>query len=275
MYLFVNTDFMLPGVFNGQSKSFGNTSFFVNWDTVGEVAQKLPRSVSDMRILVRYPAKHVQGRDELYRLAGLKEVALTVNPEKLRACLGYLQQKNPRIYMNVSMDNETLESLEQARREAVAMGLDDVFRDWDDAEQRFTTTVNIDPVAPNAVADVLAHQHGPTMITRSGGPVRPHEVPDLLAQCFPSLFPTGAGANYRQFKVPLSTAEMLTHTVQFGDPRFAQHMRYMFMMVNIKNLDMAYRSISATLRGSVKRTNMDGDLEDVTDELLEKIARVV
>ena len=257
-------------MFNGQSKSFGNTSFFVNWDTVGEVAQKLPRRVEDMRILVRYPAKHVQGRDELYR-----EVALRVNPEKLRACIGYLLEHNQHLYGNVRMDEDTLQSLEDARQQAVAMGLDDIFRDWDDAEQRFTTTVNIDPVAPNTIGDVLAQQHGPTTITRSGGPVRPHEVPDLLAQCFPSLFPTGAGANYRAFKVPLSTAEMLQHTVQFGDPRFAQHMRYLFMMVNIKNLDTAYRSISATLQGSVKRANMQGEIEDYTDELIDKIGSVV
>ena len=280
-FMHFKTDFSLisaiyfAGVFNGQSKSFGNTSFFVNWDTVGQVAQKLPRSTQDLRIVVRYPAKGVKGKDELQRLAGMKEVALCVNPDKLRACLGYLQVHNRHLYGQVRMDEETLASLERERDQAVDKTLDDVFTDWDDREQRFTTTVNVDPVAARDVAPILGQQYGRTEITRDGGPVRPHEVPDLLAQCFPSLFPKGVGANYRGFKVPLSTAEMLTHTVQFADPRFAQHYRYLFMMVNIKNLDTAYNSISATLQGGIKRANLEGEIEDVTDEMIAKFSNVV
>lgn len=227
-----------------------------------------------MRIIVRYPEKSVKGKDALQRMAGVKEVALNVNPSKLRACIGYLQVHNPRLYGRVQMNEEAMADLERERSEAVAMGLNDVFRDWDDHEQRFTTTVNMDPVAPTDVSRILGTQYGKTEITRDGGPVKPHEVPDLLAQCFPSLFPSGGG-NFREFQVPLTPSEMLEHTTQFGDPRFAQHLRYMFMMVNIKNLDIAYRSISTTLRGRVKKANMDGSIADVTEEMISNFSSVV
>ena len=265
----------MSGVFNGQSKSFGNASFFINWDTVGEVAQKLPRNSHELRIIVRHPIKNVQGLDALQRLAGMREVALCVNPSKLRACLGYLLEHNRRLYGRVNIDEDALADLEREREQAKEMGLDDVFRDWDDHEQRFTTTLNMDPVAPVDVGRVVADHYGRTEITRDGGPVRPHEVPDLLAQCFPSLFPHGTGANYRGFQVPLSTAEMLEHTMRFGDPRFAQHYRYLFMMVNVKNLEMAYRSITPTLKGRIKRHNIDGGIEDVTEEMIGNFSKVV
>jgi hypothetical protein len=200
---------------------------------------------------------------------------LNVDAKKLRSCLGYLMEHNKRIYGHVVPDEATLADLEPEREAAVDMTLDDVFAHWDEHEQRFTTTLNVDPVAPRDVGGILGKQYGRAEITRAGAPVRPHEVPDLLAQCFPSLFPKGVGANYREFKVPLTTAEMLTHTIQFGDPRFAQHYRYLFMMVNIKNLDAAYNSISATLSGSIKRANIDGELEDITDEMIAKFSNVV
>ena len=274
IYLF--TKFVLnSGSFDGQCKSFGNVSFFVNWDTVGEVAQKLPRNVEELKIMVRYPEKNIKGTDQVRRKVALKEVALNVNPSKLRSCLGWLQVHNHRLYGNVTRDDAVLADLERERAEAQTMTLNDVFGDWDDREQRFTTTVNMDPVGGRDVGRVLRDQYGRVEITRDGGPVKPHEVPDLLAQSFPSLFPTGAGADYRHLKVPLSTAEMLEHTIRFGDQRFAQHYRYLFMMVNVKNLDMAYGSISATLKGRVKKAGMDGSVADVTEEMIGQFSKVV
>ena len=261
-------------MFNGQSKSFGNTSFFVNWDSVGEVAQKLPRGLHEARVIVRYPMKNVEGREALRRLTGIKEMALNVDPRKLWLCLAYLVQHNP-LYEKVHMDDETLASLKRERTAAIAMGLDDVFRDWDEHEQRFTTAINLDPVAPRDVGRVLGEQYGSTEIKRDGGPVRAHEVPNLLGQCFPSLFPHGDGSNYRNFRVPLSTSEFLEHTIRFGDPRFSRHYRYLFMMVNVKNLDIGYRSISAALKGRVKRSNMDGFLDDVTEEVIARFSKPV
>lgn len=263
------------GTFDGQCKSFGNVSFFVNWDTVGEVAQKLPRNVNELRVFVKYPEKSVDGADQLRRKLALKEVVLNVNPSKLRACLGWLQVHNERLYGRITRDEAVLADLERERTEAQTMTLDDVFGDWDGREQRFTTTVNMDPVGARDVGRVLRDQYGRVEITRDGGPVRPHEVPDLLAQSFPSLFPRGVGADYRHLRVPLSTAEMLEHTIRFGDPRFAQHYRYLFMMVNVKNLDMAYGSISATLKGRVKKTALDGSIEDVTEEMIGQFSKVV
>ena len=250
-------------------------SFFVNWDTVGEVAQKLPRNVDELKILVRYPQKNIQGTDQMRRKLAMKEMALNVNPSKLRSCLGWLQVHNKRLYEHVTRDDAVLADLERERMQAQTTNLDNVFADWDEREQRFTTTVNMDPVAPRDLGRVLKDQYGRVEITRDGGPVRPHEVPDLLAQSFPSLFPTGVGADYRHLRVPLSTAEMLEHTIRFADQRFAQHYRYLFMMVNVKNLDMAYGSISATLKGRVKKAGMDGSVADVTEEMIGQFSKVV
>ena len=262
------------GVFNGQSKSFGNTSFFVNWDSVSEVAQKLPRGLHEARVIVRYPSKNVEGRDALRTLTGLKEMALNVDPQKLRSCIGWLKVNNP-LYETVVRDDETLASLARERAEAMAMGLEDVFRDWDQREQRFTTALDVDPVAPREVGRVVGEQYGRTEVTRDGGPVRAHEVPNLLAQCIPTLFPYGEGANYRTFTVPLTTSEMLEHTIRFGDPRFSRHYRYLFMMVNVKNLDIGYRSISATLKGRVKRSKLNGELDDITEEVIARFSKTV
>ena len=102
----------------------------------------------------------------------------------------------------------------------------------------------------------------------------PHETPFLLAQAFPTLFPTGGG-NYKNFSTPMSTAEFLEHTMLFGDPRFSQHYRYLFMMVNMKNLDMAFRSVGPALKGRIVRSKIDGSLEDMTEELFEQFAKTV
>ena len=258
----------------GQSKSFGNASFFVNWDAVPQIASKLPRGLDELRVVVKYPAKNVEGRSALQGVIGYKECIMDVNPARLRKCLVHLRDNNL-LYTHVHLDEETLLSLEHERREAVKMGLDDVFKDWDDCEQRFTTSINIDPVAPRDVGRALGDQYGDASVVRNGNAVRPHEVDDLLAQCFPSLFPDGNGAAYRRFRVPLSTAEMLQHTMRFGDPRFTKHYRYLFMMVNVKNLDIGYRSISATLKGRIKKKNMDGTVQDVTEEMIAKFSKVV
>lgn len=77
------------------------------------------------------------------------------------------------------------------------------------------------------------------------------------------------------FPTPLSTAEMLAHTVKFGDPRFSQHPRYVFMMVNIKNLDMAYRSIGPALKGRILKSKVDGGVVDMTEDMIEKFSKVV
>lgn len=264
----------MTGAHDGQSKSFGNTSFFVNWDSVSDVAQKLPRALNEARVIVRYPGKTTEGVDKLRTLTGIKEMALNVNPRKLRACLGWLIEHNP-LYANVIKDDAVLRTLARERAEAKELGLEDVFRDWDEHEQRFTTAINLDPVVPAEVGRVLGEQYGQATVTRDGGPVRPHEAANLLGQCFPSLFPNGESSNYRKYQVPLSTSEMLEHTIRFGDPRFSRHYRYLFMMVNVKNLDIGYRSISATLKGRVKRAKMDGSLDDVTEEVIARFSKTV
>ena len=259
-------------VSGGQAKSFGNTSFFVNWDSVPQIASKLPRGLHELRVIVKYPARNVEGRASVQGLIGYKECILAVRPDKVRECLGYLQVHND-LYQHVHFDDATLRSLEEEREAAKSWGLDDVFQDWDECEQRFTTSMNVDPVAPRDVARALGDQY--TTVIREGNAVRPHEVQNLLAQCFPSLFPNGTGAAYRGFTVPLSTAEMLQHTMRFGDPRFTKHYRYVFMMVNVKNLDIGYKSISATLKGRITKTNMDGSVDDVTEDMISQFSRPV
>ena len=135
--------------------------------------------------------------------------------------------------------------------------------------------MDMDPVPVRDRPAVLGENISPVVIDRSGLPCRPHEVPDLLARAFPSLFPKGDNADYRHYVVPLTTAEMLAHTVRFADPRFSRHYRYIFMMVNVKNLDAAFKSIGALLNGRVLRTRAGGVVEDVTEEISRAVTRVV
>ena len=272
--LTVSICFIVEGVYNGQSQSFGNTSFFVNWDSVSQVATKLPRGLHEARVIVRYPSRNADQTGPASKLTGLKEMALSVDSQKLRTCLGWLQVHN-HLYQHLQVDDETLLSLQREREQAEDHCLDDVFRDWDAHEQRFTTAIDLNPLPPRNVGQALGDQYGRVEITRDGLPLRAHEVPNLLAQCFPSLFPRGVGANYRHFEVPLTTTEMLEHTMRFGDPRFSRHYRYLFMMVNIKNLDIGYRSIAATLKGRIKRSRLNGDTDDITEEVLARFSNTV
>ena len=230
--------------------------------------------MGELRVVVNYPARHVEGKAYVQGRLGCNECILQVDPQRVRDCLGHLMEHND-LYKDVHFDNATMESLERERRAAEIVGLDDVFNDWDECDQRFTTTMNIDPVAPREVAGALGDQYGPARVVREGNAVRPHEVRNLLAQCFPSLFPNGTGANYRDYRVPLSTSEMLQHTMKFGDTRFTKHYRYLFMMVNVKNLDLGYKSISAALKGRITQKNFDGSVRDVTANMLAELSKVV
>jgi len=201
-----------------------------------------------------------------------------VDAEKLRACLGYLTAPGVNdLYGHVGIDEDTLRSLDAAYKDIRGRSLQEALDDFDDLDARYCTALDANPVPPAEIAEVLRENYGrgqPVVLERSGEPVRPHLTHNLLAQSFPSLFPNGGG-NYRHFPTPLSTAEMLAHTIKFGDPRFSQHPRYVFAMVNIKNLDMAYRSIGPALKGRILKSKIDGSVVDMTQDMVDKFSKIV
>ena len=245
-----------------------------------EVAQKLPRNVHEARVMIRYPVRNVGGKALLDGLTSIKTSDFKVDAEKLRVCLGWLcEEGNNSLYQHVGIDHDTLRSLETSRMDATGRTIQEALDQFDELDARYCSALNMDPVQSSHIPDILREQYSRAgeqrvELERMGEPVLPHRTDRLLAQCFPSLFPDGGG-NYRHFSVPLSTAEMLAHTVKFADPRFSQHYRYIFMMVNMKNLDMAYRGIAPALKGRILKSKVDGTVVDFTEDMFEKFSRVV
>ena len=190
-------------------------------------------------------------------LLGLRMISLKVHPDRILQCLGWLREHNP-LYRDVVTDEEALQSLRDAYQDAVGMNLEQALAEFDNFEERVSSMMGVDPVPVQEKPAALAENIGAVVIERTGQACRPHEVPDLLARAFPSLFPTGTNSDYRSYTVPLTASEMLEHTVRFADPRFSRHYRYVFMMVNVKNLDSAYKSIGAALTGRVLRARIGG-----------------
>ena len=232
---------------------------------------------------MRYPARNSATAQLEQRMRTFRSYDFTVDAEKIRVCLGYLMDEesgNP-LYRHVELDNGSIASLKMSYREGRGFSLDEALDDsiFDEYDARYCSTMDLNPVTVSDIADVLRENYSgvrPQNVTieRSGNPVRPHEVRYLLAQAFPTLFPHGGG-DYRYFPNPMSTGEFLEHTVLFGDPKFSQHLRYIFMMVNMKNLDTAYRSIGPALKGRVLQRRVDGRIEDMTEEMFHQFAKVV
>ena len=252
----------------------------MNWKSVKEVAQKLPRNVHEARVMFRYPVRNVGGKALMEGLTSIRTSDFKVDAEKLRVCLGWLcDEGNNPLYRHVGIDDDTLRSLERSCRDSRGRSIQQALDEFEELDARYCSALNMDPVQTSHIPDILRDQyggaHGQTVqLERNGNPVLPHRTDKLLAQCFPSLFPDGGG-NYRQFSVPLSTSEMLAHTIKFGDPRFSEHYRYIFMMVNMKNLDMAFRGIAPALKGRILKSKLDGTVVDMTEEMFEKFARIV
>jgi hypothetical protein len=261
-------------------KSFGNTSFFVNWKSVKDVATLLPRNVHEARVMFRYPVRNTGGKALMEGRTSMRTSEFKVDAEKLRIALGWLiEEHNNPLYGHVGIDEVTLESLKTSRKNATGRSIQEALDEFEELDARYCSALNMDPVQSSQIPAILRDQYGgaqgqTVQLERNGDPVLPHRTDKLLAQCFPTLFPDGGG-NYRHFSVPLSTAEMLAHTVKFADPRFSQHYRYIFMMVNMKNLDMAFRGIAPALKGRILKSKLDGTVVDMTEEMFEKFARVV
>ena len=137
-------------------KSFGNTSFFVNWNSVKDVAQKLPRQVHEAKVLVRYPVRNTAGAAVAQRLAGLKTHDFNVDAEKLRACLGWLcNPRNNRLYTHVGIDEATLASLELSHKDARGRSIQEALDEYEELDARFCSTMNMNPVSTPEIADSL------------------------------------------------------------------------------------------------------------------------
>lgn len=223
-----------------------------------------------------------RGCEILRRKTGLRAVAFKINADKVRRAIYWLVSNND-LYKNVHIDDSVLAELREACGEVTLESIfgqgNNLSERLDPTSVRFSTCMDVNPITPEQLPGILAEQYGaegPTVtINREGGPCNLKEVPNLLAQVFPTLFPDGKGSNYTQFLVPMTTAEMLTHTMRFGDPRFARHYRYLFMMTNIKNLDTAYRSISTVMKGRILKTTADGFVQDVTPETFDEFSKPV
>lgn len=282
----------------------GNCSLFINWDSVRQVAEKLPRRLEQARVKISYPNMNKTVGDAMSGKSAVGLLGYMVNPEKIRLALGFLKDRNP-LYAHVQIDTEALDQIQSdfARYQrdnpivdpSRGMTLSDALDPYFDEDVRYSMYMDSEGVSPDMVPDILAQTYAgrtprqppdsqetvpntpiPTVnIQRDGKPCRAHEVPNLLGQAFPTLFPKGVGCDYRRFKKPLSTPQMLKHVIKLSDPRFAQHYRFVFLMVNMKNLEMAFRGVSAVLKGGVVRRNPEGAYVDITEQTLDAFAREV
>ena len=244
----------------------------MNWKGVKQADEKLPRHLHEAQVMITYPAPNTGGKGVLRGIDSLRAMAYTVNVDRLRRCLGYLHENND-LYSHVDIDESVLQELQDDYEASRGLDLEQAVQEMADIDTRYTSAMNLNPVPTSEIGQVLQQNYAIT-IERTGNPVRAHAEHDLLAQSFPSLFPKGGG-KYRVCSAPLTTSEFLEHTIRFGDPRFSKHMRYLFMMVNIKNLDIAYRSIGPSIKGGVTKSKFGETEADSTDDMFQKLAAPV
>jgi len=266
----------------------GNCSTFVNWDGVSNVVKKLPRSLEEVRVKFSYGDKINAGKDRLCGKANIKALGYIVNPEKIHKALLWLIDHNP-LYRTVTIDQAVLQSIRAAYAEPHVPSIQEALDEIDKAQTRYTTTLSSNPLTPNDIVEILRKDYGgarpnrpletqpvdSVLIERGSEPCRPHEVSNLLGKIFPTLFPDGYSGDYRHYRRPLRTSEILAHTSKFGDPRFTKHIRYMFVMVNIKNMEAAFSSIATALKGRILKSKADGSTEDLTQEMFDQLMKVV
>lgn len=243
-----------------------------------QVAEKLPRKLTDVRVKFTYPHMGGKKADAFRGKYGLRGLALKVDVQKVRRALYYLHRNNY-LYENVEISDELLRQLEEDCgpipdiEEAL---VEQALREQEEATTRFSTCMSSNPITPDQIPKILADEYGNYVnIQRNGVAVHAHEQPNLLGMCFPTLFPEGTGNDYRNYEIPLTTSEMVEHTLKFGDPRFSQHYRYLFMMINVKNLEAAYKTISPCMKGRVMKRTVDGSMVEVTPEVFNDFTKVV
>jgi len=267
----------------------GNCSLFVNWDGVVDVAKKLPRDIDEVRVKFSYGDKLNAGKDRLASKANLKALGYKVNPLKVHSALLWLLDHNP-LYRTVTIDEETLKSIRDACGQEHVPNIQEALDEIENAPTRYTTCLSSNPLTATDVADIIRKDFGgargsqrslstqineSVTVERGNEPCRAHEVGNLLGKILPTLFPDGISGDYRNYRRPLTTSEMLAHTSKLGDPRFTRHTRYMFVMVNIKNMEAAYSSIGTSLKGRIMKKKADGSTEDLTQEMFDQLIKVV
>ena len=290
----------------GQALSCGNCSVFVNWEGVGQVATKLPRRLEQARVKITYPNMTQRAREVLSGKSSVNLLGYLVNPARIRMALAYMKDNKNPWYEHIEIDEEALRELEEdferhKRDNPIIdaekhLSLSDVLDPLHEEDMRYSMYMDTDCVTPDIVPELLGQSYGtrpppaaevptqpvtgtlhiPTVtVERVGQPCRAHEVPGLLGQAFPTLFEFGVGCDYRRFPNPLTTAQMLKHVMRLSDPRFAQHYRFLFFMVNIKNLEIAFKGVNALLKGGIVRRSPDGTYVDITEETLDSFASAV
>lgn len=270
----------------GQHKTTGNVCFFMNWEAISQAAHILPRHVKDCQVVFSYPNSRLTSYG---RTAGY-----TVRPSVVREALLYLCREN-KLYQDnrILIDDAYLHELEDEFRRRPPT-LDEAVGDDEDGESnrrgstiRYTGMINQRqlPLQGSSVSNIGSLLR--VNIERRGEPCNRYTEGQLLAMCFPSLFPVGKGGDYRYYESPLTTAEFLHHCMMFGDPRFTRHYRYfgisplvnfyrfLFMMVNIKNLDSAKNSMNACLNGRAVTRDNQGNLIDITDKVITRMTDYV
>lgn len=279
---------------------------FINWEGVSQVAQKLPRRLEQARVKITYPNMNQRAREVLSGKSSINLLGYLVNPTKIRLALAYMKDNGNPLYKDIEIDHEALRQMEEDFERYKAdnpvmdaerhLSLSDVLDPMYEEDMRYSMYMDTDCITPDILPDLLGESYGnvnrpaaevptqpaaaaphvPTVtIERNGQPCRPHEVPNLLGQAFPTLFEYGVGCDYRRFSHPLTTAQMLKHVMRLSDPRFAQHYRFLFFMVNIKNLEIAFKGVNALLKGGIVRRSPDGTYIDITEETLDAFASAV
>lgn len=279
--LYANTSLIIT--IGGQCKTRSNCTLFLNWDGVKQVATRLPRHVTDVKVKFSYPAKRTAANGEtetgetITGQRAIKTLYYDVSADRIRRALVWLVDNNP-LYRHVHIDEECIDHLREDCRRMAAMpdpDLDSIFADMDNGFSRQSTCLPEQPLATADIPQVLSQQYGSMAVEKNGELVRAHELANLLGMLFPTLFPDAVSGDYRNYRVPLTTAQMMKHCCSFADTRCARNYRFVFTMVNIKNMEAAFGSIGLCLRGRISKHREDGSQVEVTDTLLEEISKPV
>jgi len=262
----------------------------VNWKGVADAAEKLPRGIDEVHVKFSYGDKINAGKDKLSGKLNLKALGYKVNPQKVHSALLWLMEHNP-LYHNVSINEDTMSSIREMCAQPKIPDIQQALDEIDEVTTRHTTCLSATPLTPTDVADILRREYGggrsrrgpdlsqvpnnTVTIERGNEVCRGYEVDNLLGKVFPTMFPDGYSGNYRSYTRPLSNSEMLAHTSKLADPRFTRHTRYMFLMVNIKNMEAAYSSIGTALKGRIMKTKADGSTVDMTQDMFDELVKVV
>jgi len=255
--LFVNDIYLFIGE-RGQTKTFNNCCFFTNENVLKETITKLPRAPEECGVIFKYP-----GKNDTTITRGI----YAIRPDKIREALKLLIRIN-KWYKNISIDESVMTRLEadQAQDEANNVQLPA------ENQQLYSGFVGENVGGGNIVdltAERFRNRYSGKTITIDGARtgLMYHSDPDIIAKAFPTLFPTGEGGNFKEYKKKMSLTKFLSHCMMFYDMRFCQSYRFLFVMVNLKNIESAYGGISALFQSTADNGDSQNQHEFTNQEL--------